>query len=356
MLRSKPTADTCFWFFVFFSCKRGSSSSQNAACATVGQIGYQQSTALLDLGQWCRMDQEFSTGWCCDLTVPIFGNQHFPWMLLRGGLKKMWLWGKFLENRRNLFLSWKEKKTDKNPGIQSGLIFNDLLPQGHINEFASCVTETRWVKSSFQPCFQDRGRGRHKRHLKCLIWKNAESKWSCLLPTARLPWKQERQLGWVHFQELYKLWLGSSPRISISPPSCTFGLTPLTASDFNPCTRALEKMLIISVLHRGFVARYFSVLLKTFLLHFFICSSFQTQQKAIRGREDPPAFLWVVGEVSISHETVNKTDTGLMFLCKMLGGISRLQMDISWWWNIFNRGLKHQGSHCCGWESRHTVN
>lgn len=122
---------------------------------------------------------------------------------------------------------------------------------------------------------------------------------------------------------------GSSPRISISPPSCTFGLTPLTASDFNPCTRALEKMLIVSVLHQGFVAWYFSVLLKTFLLHFFICSSFQTQQKAIRGREDPPAFLWVVGEVSISHETVNKTDTGLVFLCKMLGGISRLQMDIS---------------------------
>lgn len=35
------------------------------------------------------------------------------------------------------------KKTDKNAAFQSSLIFNDLLPQGHIDGFSSCVPETR---------------------------------------------------------------------------------------------------------------------------------------------------------------------------------------------------------------------
>lgn len=116
-------------------------------------------------------------------------------------------------------------------------------------------------------------------------------------------WKEERQLGLVHFQELCSSVSGGEDH----PPGYQFVLLhvqPVSSavSVFNLCTGTPDKMLVISLLHQDFVACYFSVLLKTFLLHFFVCSSFQTQQKAIWGRKDPAAFLWVVGEVSISHE------------------------------------------------------
>ena len=50
--------------------------------------------------------------------------------------------GKVSGKQEKIVSKLEGEKTDKNPAFQSGLIFNDLLPQGRINEFSSCVTET----------------------------------------------------------------------------------------------------------------------------------------------------------------------------------------------------------------------
>lgn len=170
-------------------------------------------------------------------------------------------------------------------------------------------------------------------------------------------WKEERQLGWVHFQELCSSVSGGEDH----PPD--INLPSFMYSQYHPLCQFLTSA-------QGHQIKYWSFLFYTkILLHvislFCWRLSFSTSlfahlsklsKKPFEAERILLPFCGWWGKWALATRKENKTDTELVLLCKMLGGISRLQMDISWWWNIFNRGLKHQGSHCCGWESRHTVN
>lgn len=166
--------------------------------------------------------------------------------------------------------------------------------------------------STVQLSFQGKIRGHTKTCKRFDLKKRSKFSCTCLVPTARLQWKEEKspKPGQIHAPCL-KLWQKLIPQESchsadggdvLAPSeinSSSFIQLPFDyESGFNPCTRALDTMLIILIAQKGFAMWYFTILLKIFLLHVF-ARPCKLKKRTFKP-EDSPAFLHV-GEFRISH-------------------------------------------------------
>jgi len=136
MQRSKPTATPLLFFFFLFI-KEGQINPQKARYFIVGNLDYLWSATIPESRQTVQ-DGARTFHWL----VLLVGSAQFrqstfsmdvSWRSFQGDTTL----GKVSGKQVKIVSKLEGEKPDKNPAFQSGLIFNDLLPQGHINEFSS---------------------------------------------------------------------------------------------------------------------------------------------------------------------------------------------------------------------------